>query len=83
MCLLEFSFQNLPFSKCAGKNVPFSCEREAYPSHFSPFSNVPAPCERGLNLLAKKKTTNNGDTNRTLFYTNLVALQQNVRLSRV
>ena len=34
MCRLEFRFQNLP-----AKNVPFSCERrEAYPSHFSPFS---------------------------------------------
>ena len=28
-----YRFQNLP-----AKNVPFSCEREAYPSHFSPFS---------------------------------------------
>ena len=35
---LGLHFQNLPFSKSAGKNVPFSCEREAYPSHFSPFS---------------------------------------------
>ena len=35
---LEFRFQNLPFSKSAGKNVPVLCEREAYPSHFSPFS---------------------------------------------
>ena len=26
-------FQNLP-----AKNVPFSCEQEAYPSNFSPFS---------------------------------------------
>ena len=39
----HFFFRNLPFSKSAGKkcsrkNVPFSCEREAYPSHFSPFS---------------------------------------------
>ena len=33
MCRLEFCFQNLPT-----KNVPFSCEREVYPSHFSPFS---------------------------------------------
>ena len=38
MCRLEFRFQNLPFSKSAGKNVPFSCEQEAYPSNFSPFS---------------------------------------------
>ena len=38
LCHLGFRFQNLPFSKSAGKNVPFSCEREAYPSHFSPFS---------------------------------------------
>ena len=28
-----YRFQNLP-----AKNLPFSCEREAYPSHFSPFS---------------------------------------------
>jgi len=32
------TMKNLPFSKSAGKNVPFSCEREAYPSHFSSFS---------------------------------------------
>ena len=38
LCRLRFRFQNLPFSKSAGKNVPFSCEREAYPSNFSPFS---------------------------------------------
>ena len=28
-----YRFQNLP-----AKNVPFLCEREAYPSNFSPFS---------------------------------------------
>ena len=28
-----YRFQNVP-----AKNVPFSCERKAYPSHFSPFS---------------------------------------------
>ena len=33
MCRLECRFQNLP-----AKNVPFSCEQEAYPSNFSPFS---------------------------------------------
>ena len=38
MYRLLFRFQNLPFSKSAGKNVPFSCEQEAYPSHFLPFS---------------------------------------------
>ena len=38
LCRLRFRFQNLPFSKSTGKNVPFSCEREAYPSNFSPFS---------------------------------------------
>ena len=39
MCRLEFRFQNLPFSKSAGKMyMTFSCEREAYPSHLSPFS---------------------------------------------
>ena len=27
MCRLQFRFQNLPFSKSAGKNVPFSCEQ--------------------------------------------------------
>ena len=40
LCRLGFRFLNLPFSKIAGKNVPFLCEREAYPSHFSPFSNL-------------------------------------------
>ena len=25
MCRLDFGFQNIPFSKSAGKNVPFSC----------------------------------------------------------
>ena len=34
----ELRFQNLPFSKSAGRNVPFACEREAYPSQFTPFS---------------------------------------------
>ena len=43
MCRLEFRFRNL-----SAKNVLFSCEREAYPSHFSPFSNLPALCERRL-----------------------------------
>ena len=38
MCPLELHFQNLLFSKCAGKNVPLSCERKAYPSNFSLFS---------------------------------------------
>ena len=51
MCRLEFRFQNLPLSKSAGKNVPFSCEREADPSDFSPFSNVPASCERSQSFL--------------------------------
>ena len=46
----------MPFQKCVGKSsvfknyrfenqpakiVPFSCEREAYPSNFSPFSKCP------------------------------------------
>ena len=35
---LGFRSQNLPFSNSAGKNEPFSCGREAYPLHFSPFS---------------------------------------------
>ena len=33
MYWLECRFQNLP-----AKNVTFSCEQEAYPSHFLPFS---------------------------------------------
>ena len=49
VCRLGFRFQNLPFSKSAGKDVPFSCEREAHSSHFSPFSR-PASCERSVNL---------------------------------
>ena len=40
-----YRFQNLP-----AKNVPFSCEREAYPSHFHRFQNVPASCEQSLTL---------------------------------
>ena len=36
---LGFRFQDLPFSKSAGKKFAvFSCERKACPSHFSPFS---------------------------------------------
>ena len=50
LCLLGFHFQNLPFSKSASKNVPFSCEREAYPSHFDRLKNFPASCESSLNL---------------------------------
>ena len=38
-----YRFQNLP-----AKNVPFLFVREAYPSHFLPFSNVLASCERCL-----------------------------------
>ena len=37
------------FRNLLTKNVPFSCEREAYPSHYFPFSNVPASCECSLN----------------------------------
>ena len=40
-----YRFRNLP-----AKNVPFSCEQEAYPTHFHRFQNVPASCERSLNL---------------------------------
>ena len=55
----RYHFQNVPVRvpfpkytvfKSAGKNVPFSCEQEAYPSHISPFSNVLASCERSLDL---------------------------------
>ena len=54
MCRLEFNFQNLPFSKCASKNVPFTCEWEAYPSHFSPFSKCAGiVCERSLNCILR------------------------------
>ena len=38
LCRLGFGFQNLPFQNLPAKNVSFSCEREAYLSHFSPFS---------------------------------------------
>ena len=51
LCRLWLRFQNLPFSKSAGKNVPFSCEWEAYPSNFHRFQNVPASCERSLKTL--------------------------------
>ena len=45
MCRLEYRFQNLP-----AKSVPFLCEWEVYPSHFSPFRNMPASCKRCLSL---------------------------------
>ena len=35
------------------KNGPFSCEREAYPSHSHRFQNMPASCERSFNFLKK------------------------------
>ena len=35
---LGFRFQIYRFRNMPAKNVPFSCEREVYPSHFSPFS---------------------------------------------
>ena len=35
---LSSSFKIYRFRNLPAKNVPFSCEREAYPSHFSPFS---------------------------------------------
>ena len=41
-----YRFQNLPAQK-----MPFSCEREAYPSHSDHFLNVPASCECSLNDL--------------------------------
>ena len=37
--LVRVLFSKSTVSKSADKkNVPFSCKREAYPSHFSPFS---------------------------------------------
>ena len=38
-------FQSVP-----AKNMPFSCEREAHPSHFSPFSKC-AGIVRGLRMI--------------------------------
>ena len=56
MCRLEFLFQNLPFSKPAGKDVPFSCEKVAYPSHFLPFSSFTGiVLECSLYRLSQKK----------------------------
>ena len=49
MCSSEFSFQNVPFSKSIGKQMcRFRVNGEAYPSHFSPFSNVLASFEHSL-----------------------------------
>ena len=41
VCSLEFRFffKIFRFRNLQAKNVPFSCEQKAYPSHFSPFSN--------------------------------------------
>ena len=37
MCRLEFHFKIYCFENLPAKNEQFSCEREAYPSQFSPF----------------------------------------------
>ena len=37
--LVRAHFSTLPFSKSASTYVPFSCEKEFYPSHFAPSSN--------------------------------------------
>ena len=55
LCRLGFRFQNLPLSKSVGKKVPFSCEREAYPSYFHRFQNVPASCELSVPLPVSSK----------------------------
>ena len=44
--------------KSSGKNVPFSCEREVYPLHFSPFQHVPVSCERSLSIMKPPLTDN-------------------------
>ena len=55
VCRLElFRCQNLPFSKSASKNVPFSCEREDYPSHSSPFSKCAAIMLTQSNLIFRQ-----------------------------
>ena len=41
------------------ENVPFSCEREAYPSYFSPFQNLPASCKRSLKILHGDRDSTN------------------------
>ena len=48
-------FKIYRFQNVSAKNVPFSSEREAYPSHFHRFQNVPASCERSLNLPDKSE----------------------------
>ena len=75
---LWFRFQNLPLSKSASKNVPFSYEQEAYPSHFSPFQNVTASRERCLRIHCHKSfnhTTNAINTTRQ--YYNVMLLSVN------
>ena len=37
LCRLGFRCQIYCFRNLPAKNVPFLCEQEAYPSHFSPF----------------------------------------------
>ena len=48
MCRSAFSFQKMPFSKSAGKNVPFSCDGRAIRHILRRFQNMPASCERCL-----------------------------------
>ena len=55
MCRLEFNFQNLPFSKCAGKKMfRFRVNADIVKGHirhiFHRFQNVPAWRERGLKV---------------------------------
>ena len=56
MCRLEFRFQNLPFSKSAGKNVPFFRVNGRPIRHiFHHFLHVTASCERSLNAKSHHK----------------------------
>ena len=51
ICRLEFLFQNLPFSKFAGKKMcHFRVNGRAIRHIFHRFQNVPISCERSLNL---------------------------------
>ena len=56
MCRLEFRFQNLPFSKSAGKKMcRFRVNRRPIRRIFHRFQNVPTSCERSLSLMFKSR----------------------------
>ena len=61
---LEFLFQNLPFSKSAGKKMcRFRVNGRPIRHIFHRFQNVPASCERSLSFVANFRNLCDSDFN--------------------